>query len=194
MVKVFLRWVSSYEEYAGCIKSSTLRSLAVPKLEQKAKPVLTADEIGRLYAACKQVHTKQLSTRDTAILSQLLDTGVRASELFGLTMGNVHLDPQDSYVLVLGKGRKEREIGLGQRARLDLHRYIRQYRKYAKPSEPVFLGRSGKPLTRNGLDQILYCLKELAGMTTAIASRRCQWVRKPLTVCRARRYSHSGYG
>src|SRR5690242_9304174 len=33
VIKVFLRWVSSYEEYAGCIKPSTLRSLAVPKLE-----------------------------------------------------------------------------------------------------------------------------------------------------------------
>lgn len=166
VIKVFLRWVSSYEEYAGCIKSSTLRSLAVPRLEQKTKPVLTVDEIDRLYAACKQGHTKQLVTRDTAILSMLLDTGVRASELCGLTMGNAHLDPQDSYVLVLGKGRKEREIGLGQRARLDLHRYIRQYRKYGKPNEPVFIGRSGKPLTRNGLDQILYRLKEWAGVTT----------------------------
>jgi site-specific recombinase XerD len=50
--------------------------------------------------------------------------------------GNVHLEPADSYILVLGKGKKEREMGLGQRARLDLHRYMRQYRKHAKADEP----------------------------------------------------------
>jgi len=166
VIKVFLRWVSTYEEYAGCIKPSTLRSLAVPKLEELTKPILTLDEIHRLYEACQQECTKQLATRDTAILSLLLDTGVRASELCGLTLVNVHLDQRDSYILVYGKGKKEREIGLGTRARLDIHRYIRQYRKYAKPEEVVVLGRSGEPLTRNGLDQILYRLKDWASVTT----------------------------
>jgi integrase/recombinase XerD len=166
VIKVFLRWVSGYEEYAGCMKATTLRSLAVPKLEQKTKPILTADEIKRLYAACKQEHTKQLATRDTAILSVLLDTGVRATELCSLTLGNVHLEPADSYILVFGKGKKEREMGVGQRVRLDLHRYMRQYRKYARADEPVFLGRIGDPLTRNGLDQLLYRLKGWAGVTT----------------------------
>ena len=166
VIKVFLRWVSSYEEYAGCIKASVLKSLTVPKLEQKTKPVLTSDEIKQLYAACKEETTKQLATRDMAILSVLLDTGLRATELCSLTLNNVHLDPGDSYILVFGKGKKEREMGLGQRARLDLHRYIRQYRKQAKPADPVFLSRLGGALTRNGLDQLLYRLKDWAGVQT----------------------------
>ncbi len=166
VIKVFLRWVSGYEEYAGCIKPSTLRSLAVPKLEQKTKPTLTVDEIARLYVACKKEHATQLAARDTAILSVLLDTGVRASELCGLVLKHVHLHPQDSYIMVLGKGRKEREVGLGTRARIDLHRYIRQYRKYARPDDAVFLSRYGEPLTRNGLDQILYRLKEWGDVKT----------------------------
>jgi len=166
VIKVFLRWVSGYEEYSGCIKPSTLRSLTVPRLEEKTIQTLAEDDINRLYAACKKDYTHQLATRDCAILSLLLDTGVRASELCTLTLNNVHLDPQDSYVLVHGKGRKQREIGLGIRARLDLHRYIRQFRKHAKPEQTVFLGRYGEPLTRNGLDQILYRLKEWAGVST----------------------------
>jgi len=164
VIKVFLHWVSGYEEYAGCIKPSTLRSLAVPKLEQHTKPTLTADEINRLYEACKKEYTTQLVVRDIAILSVLLDIGVRASELCSLTLKNVHLHPQDSYIMVFGKGRKEREIGLGTKARLDLHRYIRQYRKHGKPDEAVFLSRYNIPLTRNGLDQILYRLKDWANV------------------------------
>jgi site-specific recombinase XerD len=54
-----------------------------------------------LYIACKNEETSQLVTRDTAILSLLLDTGIRATELCTLTLDHVHLDPQDSYILVL---------------------------------------------------------------------------------------------
>jgi len=160
VIKVFLGWAASYEDFSGCIKPSTLRTLAVPKLPEQTKIILSRDEIARLYEACKRASLKTLVTRDTAILSVLLDTGVRASELCGLTVSNVHLDPQDSYILVYGKGKKEREIGLGAKARLDLHKYLRLHRKGAKPDDPVFLSRYAEPLTRNGLDQLLYRLKE----------------------------------
>jgi site-specific recombinase XerD len=81
VVKVFLRWVSGYEEFAGCIKTGIIHALAVPKLDQKTKTTLTAEEIGRLYAACKREGTHEFSVRATAIFSVLLDTGLRASEL-----------------------------------------------------------------------------------------------------------------
>jgi site-specific recombinase XerD len=158
--------VSGYEDYAGCVKPGSLRSFAVPRPGNLVKPVLTVEEIKRLYDACRKENTRNLRIRATAILSILLDSGIRASELCTLTIENVHLNPRDSYILVHGKGKKQREVGLGQKARIDLHRYIRQVRANALPTDAVFVSRNGEPLTRNGLDQILYRLKEAAGVCT----------------------------
>ena len=86
----------------------------------------------------------------------LLDTGVRASELVGLTLDCTWLDPDDSYLKVMGKGRKEREVPLGRTARTALRRYITRYRKPRTAAEQhVFLGRTGEPLQVSGLEQIV---------------------------------------
>lgn len=59
--------------------------------------MLSVEEIKHLHAACHQEKLPQLVVRDEAILSMLLNTGVRASKLCGLTMEGVFLDPKDSY-------------------------------------------------------------------------------------------------
>jgi integrase len=90
----------------------------------------------------------------------LLDTGCRASELCGLKMQDVTFAPDTAWILVHGKGRKEREIKLGRKARLALSRYVHRERK--SDSERVFIGRKG-PLTAEGLDRMLYRLRDAAG-------------------------------
>lgn len=164
VLKVFLTWVSTYEDYLGAVKPGSLKAMRVPRLEKKVKPIYTPDEIRKLYEATRQEHTRFLVDRDKAIITMLTDSGVRASELCALRIGDVHLDIEDTYVKVMGKGNKEREVGLGRQARLDLHRYLTRHRKRALPTEPVFLSRLRTPLTRNGLDQMLYRLKEWAGI------------------------------
>lgn len=164
VIKVFLAWVSTYEDYLGAVRPGQLKAMRVPKLEKKVKPTYTPEEIKQIYDACKNESTRYLIDRDRAIVTMLTDSGVRATELCTLRIGDIHLDLEDSYVKVLGKGQKEREVGLGRQARLDLHRYITRHRRRAQPDEYVFLSRLRKPFTRNGLDQMLYRLKEWAGI------------------------------
>lgn len=166
VIKVFLTWVSTYEDYLGAIRPGTLKAMRVPSLEKKFKPTFTVREVHALYEACKRERTKYLIDRDRSIVTLLLDTGIRASELCSLKIGDVHLSPEDSYIRVHGKGDKWREVGLGKQARIDLNRYLKAHRKGAAPESLVFLNRMRKPLTRNGLDQILYRLKEWAGIKT----------------------------
>jgi site-specific recombinase XerD len=65
--------------------------------------------------------------------------------------GNVHLDPDDPYIKVMGKGQKEREIGpLGELSRGELAHYLGTYRTGAELADPVFLNRFGRPLTVDG--------------------------------------------
>lgn len=162
VIKLFLSWCAQDEEFSEYVKARTVKLISLPKVEAKVIETFTLDQIKALFSVCQNEYTPTLVKRDTAILSLLLDTGVRASELCGLTLERVFISKEESYIKVLGKGKKEREIGLGDKARAELHRYIRQYRKGARSDEPVFLSRFNEPLTINGLDQLLYRLRDWA--------------------------------
>lgn len=169
VIKLFLVWCAEDEEYSEHVKARMIKLIALPKVEQKVIETFSADEIRMLYVSCEK---SDMSRRDTAILSTLLDTGVRASELCGLTLENITITRDDAYIKVMGKGRKEREIGLGKRARADLQKYIRLYRKGAAAEEVVFLSQRGEPLTINGLDQLLYRLRNDAELQTKAGAHK----------------------
>jgi site-specific recombinase XerD len=85
----------------------------------------------------------------------LLDTGLRASELVGLTLDKVWID--DGLVKVLGKGNKERLVPMGATVQKAVWRYLHSYRP--KPANPLydtlFLTANGEPLTVNRLECII---------------------------------------
>ena len=161
-IKTFLNWCSKEEGIEDLVSSRLPKRIAMPKIDHKVIEIFTEDQLKALFVACEREYTPILTARDKAILSVLLDTGIRISELCGLTLDCTHLDAQDGYLKVMGKGRKEREVGLGKLARTALYRYITRYRKAPKDEQHVFLSRFNKPLTVNGLDQVLYRLAEWA--------------------------------
>jgi site-specific recombinase XerD len=61
-----------------------------------------------------------------------------------------------------GKGRKQREVALGKKARLALSRYLHRERKAPATEQHVFLGRKGA-LSPEGVDRLLYRLRDAAG-------------------------------
>lgn len=161
VIKAFLNWCV----VEGLIAESVTRRYKMPKREQKVIQVFSDSDIRRLYEAAGQVDAVYpwFAERDKAILAVLLDTGIRANELCTLTLPNTHLTSEDAYLVVDGKGRKQREVGLGQRARFQLGYYI----KHARPkssSTHVFLTRALRPLQPEGLDRILYRLRDRAGI------------------------------
>jgi site-specific recombinase XerD len=99
--------------------------------------ILTDEEISRVL----QVLSRPTLTnvRNRAIFLTLLDTGIRASELLTLTIPRAHVD--EGYLLVLGKGRKERPVKIGSTAGEALRLYLMRYRpEPARPDiEEVFL-------------------------------------------------------
>jgi site-specific recombinase XerD len=155
-IKTFLNWAAG----DGLLDERVPRRIALPKKAEKLLPVLTADQIRRLTLACGD------NLRDRAILAVLLDTGIRASELCGLTLDRVYLAQDDAYLTVLGKGRKIREVGLGRQSRSLLHRYLHRARHTRRvDNQAVFVGRGGAGLRPEGLDRILYRLRDRAGLT-----------------------------
>jgi len=152
-VRTLLFWAASED----LIDEKVPRRIKPPKKEQKVLQVLSDKQLQLLFRAASQTDTP---LRDTALLYLLLDTGCRASELCGLKMQDVTFSPDTAWILVHGKGRKQREVALGKKARLALSRYIHRERR--SDDERVFIGKKGA-LSPEGLDRLLYRLRDAVG-------------------------------
>ena len=160
VLKAFLFWLSHEEDYEDLVSDKVASRIEMPHCEQTLIEVFTPEQIKALLLACEKEYNQELTVRDRAIVSVLIDTGVRASELVGLTLENVFLDPHDSYLKVLGKGNKWREVALGRQSVAALRRYITRYRHGGKNEKHVFLNRHGARLTVRGLEEIIKRLGE----------------------------------
>ena len=124
----------------------TLRVRA-PKLPRRLPKNLTEAQVEALLAAPDTSST--LGLRDRAMLETLYATGLRVSELTGLTLAQVSLDM--GVVRVLGKGSKERLVPLGEEAIDWLKRYLRSARAELAgegKSDAMFLTARRGPMTR----------------------------------------------
>jgi integrase len=106
----------------------------------------TVDELRRLLAVCSGRDIA--SRRDYALLTVMLDTGLRLSEITNLTLSDVSDDFQ---IRVFGKGRKWRTVQLGEASSLALRRWLRARKS---DSEKIWVGRVG-PLTISGVRRIV---------------------------------------
>ncbi len=164
-VRRFMNFLEEQEDFQDMVKPKTGRKIPMPKIKVKTIQVFTCEEITRLFAAGEEITTfPWLRDRNRAILSILLDTGIRASELCGLTLDHCYLaDPNDAYIKVMGKGSRQREIGLGNKSRASLQHYLLTRRATAGETH-VFIGQHYEPLLPNGLNEMLYRLAESAGV------------------------------
>lgn len=108
--------------------------------------------------------------RDRAILEMLYASGIRVSELVGLTLDRTNLDV--GYVRVIGKGNKERVVPIGRCAIDGVREYLRVQRPQlsnAKSSDALFLARTGRPLERTNVWRIVVKYARLAGLGKSLS-------------------------
>ena len=170
-VKAFLNWCSREEEFEDLVSYKVARRVELPRSDQGVIETFTPEQVASLFKAAEK-QPDLLAVRDKAILAVLVDTGIRAAELCSLVLECTWTDPDDSFIKVQGKGRKEREVPLGRMARIALRRYITRYRKPAERGDKhVFLSRVGTPLTTRGLDQVVQRLARAAHIKGAHAHK-----------------------
>ena len=160
-IRTFLFWCAM--EPQSYLSLKIPENIVMPKITQKIIETFTPIQIKKLFAATEKEKFKELVIRDKAILAVLLDTGIRAGELCGLTLDCCHIPSHGhAFLKVVGKGDKEREVPLGKQSRVYLYSYIKSYRQAASDEFHVFLGHHRKPLTTSGLDIMLYRLARWA--------------------------------
>ena len=165
-IRAWCNWLVAEDD----LSASPMRRVQMPTLEARMPPPFAPDEAQKLLAACDR-HTP-IGSRNYAILMTLLDTGLRASELVSLRLGDI--DSRSGLVTVFGKGQKQRQVLVGAKARATIIKMI-GYRPGAKPRDPLWLaydgltqepaGEQGRSLTMHGLQMALRRLGERAGVT-----------------------------
>ncbi len=121
--------------------------------------VLTRDEVDRLLAAPDVSTTRGL--RDRALLELLYACGLRVSELAGLTFDGLHL--QEGFLLVRGKGSKERVVPIADASARWVTRYVEVARAESR-TRFLFPGSKGKALTRQTVFNALKTAALSAGL------------------------------
>ena len=141
------------------------RVMAIPtkRYERNTVTYLDRDEIAALLAAPDK--RTWLGRRDHALLTLMVQTGVRVSELTSLRVGDVHLGT-GSHIRVLGKGRKRRATTLTGETVKILRAWTKE--RQGQPEEPLFPTRQGQTLSRYTVGVIV--VKHTATATTACSS------------------------
>jgi len=142
--------------------------LQAPRAWKALPKYLTVDEVDALLAAPDVSQAR--GVRDRALVELLYATGLRVSELLGLTLAQVDLD--GGVVTTMGKGRKERVVPIGDEA----VRWIRRYLADGRPvlaagrAQPrLFVNARGGALSRMGFWKILRAYGIAAGLSAAIS-------------------------
>lgn len=128
------------------------QTVELPKLGKHLPDVLSVEEVDAILNAADPgaYPATPLVWRDRAILETLYATGMRVSELTGLTQSNILED--QGLVRVFGKGSKERLVPIGHHAVKWINEYRRRVRvnlsKSKRTNDAVFLNARGTPLSR----------------------------------------------
>ena len=137
-------------------------NLLPPRLMQQLPKVLSEGQVEALMAAPDVAEPRGL--RDRAMLEVLYASGLRVSELVGLRLSHLQgvgrgsTGPEEvDFLLIPGKGDKERVVPIGEQAVGWLERYLGEARpELAKGRHDViFVSRLGKGMTRQGFWKIL---------------------------------------
>ena len=161
-----LRGFFSFAMQEKWYKEDPGQLLENPKLPKKLPEFLTREEIGRILAL-PDVSTK-LGMRDRCMLELLYAAGLRVSELIQIKV--LDYDAQVGLLRVFGKGAKERLVPIHFTAQKVLNQYLEYTRPEFKPLEDcLFLNRSGKGLTRQGVWKLIKKFAAEAGIRRSIS-------------------------
>ncbi len=158
-----LRTFFQYCLRKGVVNYNPAKEVATPKVPKKVPKFLTVDEVFALLdAPCGD---EALGSRDKAIIELLYASGIRVGELVELNLDNVDLD--EKTVRVLGKGRKERIVPMGEKASKSIRSYV-ELRPALTPDsakqEALFVNRRGGRLTARSIERMLNKYIKVCGL------------------------------
>lgn len=162
VLKSFYNWL--IEE--GVVTENLMEHIHVAKATPPVIIPYSDEDIKRMLAVSDydfNHNARFLGSRNRALILVLLDTGLRLAELISLKLGDIN--PENGHIKVLGKGRRERVVRVGETARKAVARYLENRPDNGR--QELWLSEEGRPLIKSGIQSLIERLKERAGVSGA---------------------------
>lgn len=166
-VHAYFRAIRAFSNFClaeGLLEETPLKNVKAPRVPNDQIQPLSPEQVQALVDAARRTAAPE---RNVAVILALVDTGLRASELLGLKVGDA--DRGTGELVVIGKGNKKRRVYLGIAARRALWRYLETAdRRNAFTDEPLFVSvggiRHGAGLSHTGIHEIVRNAGDAAGI------------------------------
>jgi len=165
IVRGWLNWCAA----EGLIEAGLAAALRVPKVKSRVQRTLSDEEIQKLLDACADTPA---GSRDAAIVSLMVDSGLRASEVCRVKESDLIFDfplkkKKVNFIPTIGKGGNEEPVYFGNETAGRLRAWLR-VREAWPGVKNLFVSLGGntprQPLGRNGLGALLERLGKSAGV------------------------------
>jgi integrase/recombinase XerD len=165
---VAVRMLLRYGKLNGWVQDDYSSQMDTPKIWQRLPRICSRDQVMNLIQSpCEE---DAYCLRDRALLELLYATGMRASEVAGLTLQDLNL--KIGYLRCFGKGSRERVVPLGRAAIAAVQIYLNDQRPELlgpKSEGYVLLSRTGRPLGRIEIWRLVKKYAVRAGMPRSIS-------------------------
>lgn len=152
-IRAYLTWL--YE--SGYHDQNISERYKLPKAKKEVIDILTDDEVTQLFYAF-DLNTFE-GLRNICIVCLMLDSGLRRHEVVALEVSKLHLP--EGYIIVIGKGNKERAVPIGDQTRDLIERYL----QIRKPGQFLFQRSDGQPITDGTIKDMFRRLKHKCGIS-----------------------------
>ena len=160
------RKISTMRSFKDFLKDQGINlniDIKSPRVDKKLPITLSVDEIFYLLDSIKpeDMPTK-VPSRDKAIFEIIYATGIRCSEVVRIKLNDINFDSKT--IKVMGKGRKERIVLFGNKAKQSLATYLEKERPQLitdENNDHLFLNKAGKKITTRSVQRIFEMFRSL---------------------------------
>jgi integrase/recombinase XerC len=148
----------------GYTKTNPAKLVSNPRLPKLLPRFLSVDDVFNFVE--RPSGAGFINTRDRAILELLYSSGLRVSEISGLSIDEINT--KEGFLKVRGKGRKERMVPIGSKAIDAIKSYLAERLTLKTNESFLFLNRRGKRLTERGIRRIVVKYARMVGISGKI--------------------------
>ncbi len=163
-IRIFFKYLNQKADSAYAIKTNPAQNLETPKLDKRQPKYLNLDDSRKLLQITDNADNRN-HQRDYAIITLLLNCGMRLSELVEININDI--DFSENKLTVIGKGNKERTIYLNQACIKAINEYLAVRPKTGTSTssqKALFLSERKERISRRTVQHIVYTKLSAAGL------------------------------
>ena len=148
------------------IENKNISSIRSPKISKPLPRPVSRDKIDEFLKIVSELKTKPwINARNLAVVMLMYGCGLRISEALSIQR-NISLD--NEFIIIMGKGRKERQVPILPIIKEAIHDYIQKCPKTDSHSDSLFIGEQGGQLSPRIIQSIVFEVRIILGLPSSV--------------------------